>query len=536
MAPRGGNTKRKANVSSVAGGGGRSTQKKKKNSMVRNKSIFKRAKDRMELIQWLRDSVDDWDKGCYMPMSLSATNPMDVVVTDEEIDNALSAAATADGHQHSAMKACCGILFAQLSTAATRKYFRKQWPRGLKTTSPLHEAAENGNLALVRFFIEELKFNINQMDHGGNTPLYHAAKYPYKLYSNRQGIYDTKVEFVQMVRFLLEEGADPNLVSETGNFDERYYPLYQALKGESENHVYMQQIIRLLLQYGADPNCGLKYDEHSPAGLGRRLLQIDCIIWNGNSNIVDALLQYGAFLPASTPNVLRQDEGTALNRFFPSTHQVRIIEHNADSWTRPSAKMIRSTCRVLVKHAKSNEMVAQFLRVSLLHIADKESCKILLNAGMNPVLAMNYAIAEEKGLICQWLLEVGVDPFKVGDCNAPGVCDNDIICQRTPFQAAARLEDTSILELFLRQWDERFAAVNGGKDDNGDYPIHLLCCDPNVSLQAIQLVAERQPDTLTVMDGEESLFPFHFAAMWDAELDIIYTVLRHCPDAALIRR
>jgi hypothetical protein len=48
-------------------------------------------------------------------------------------------------------------------------------------------------------------------------------------------------------------------------------------------------------------------------------------------------------------------------------------------------------------------------------------------------------------------------------------------------------------------------------------------------------VAESQAHTLTAVDGEESLFPFHFAAMWDAELDVIYTVLRHCPDAALVQ-
>jgi hypothetical protein len=169
------------------------------------------------------------------------------------------------------------------------------------------------------------------------------------------------------------------------------------------------------------------------------------------------------------------------------------------------------------------------------NMVDKESCQILLRAGMNPVTAMNYAIAKKKKLICQWLLELGVDPFRGGSAIRT-TNDDDVDPQEhvpSPFQASARLEDTSILELFLKHWNDRFAA-NGGNDDNGDYPIHWLCSDAQVSLPAIQLVAASQPHTLTMVDGEESLYPFHFAAMWNAELDVIYTVLRHCPDAALV--
>jgi hypothetical protein len=153
---------------------------------------------------------------------------------------------------------------------------------------------------------------------------------------------------------------------------------------------------------------------------------------------------------------------------------------------------------------------------------------------IKPVLAMNYAIEKEKKLICQWLLDLGVDPCQEGGYDMVGHNDDDQHVP-SPLQAAARLADTSILELFLPLWNERFAAA-GGTDDNGDYPIHLLCCDPKSSLQAVKLLAESQGDTFASLDGQEGLLPFHFAAMWDAELDVIYTVLRHCPDAAFIRR
>jgi hypothetical protein len=32
-------------------------------------------------------------------------------------------------------------------------------------------------------------------------------------------------------------------------------------------------------------------------------------------------------------------------------------------------------------------------------------------------------------------------------------------------------------------------------------------------------------------EKEQGLLPFHFAAMWDASLDVIYYLLKHCPDA-----
>jgi hypothetical protein len=296
------------------------------------------------------------------------------------------------------------------------------------------------------------------------------------------------------------------------------YPLYRALKGERENSINTERGIRLLLEYGADPNFNVKYD-NILENIRRPVTMIERVILNANSKIVHVLLHHGAFLPHGHPYLLWPDEGTVLNHFFSASQPVN------------TPMMKRSMCRVLAKHAKSNESVSQFLCLSLVHMADKESCKILLNAGLNQVMAMNYAIEKENKLICQWLLELGVDIFKEGDHGVGGNDDSHFPVFPSPFQAAARLADTSILELFLQHWNERFAA-KGGKDDNHDYPIHLLCCDRKASLSAIKLLAESQGDTLMLVDGQEGLLPFHFAAMWDAELDVIYTVLRHCPAAA----
>jgi hypothetical protein len=52
------------------------------------------------------------------------------------------------------------------------------------------------------------------------------------------------------------------------------------------------------------------------------------------------------------------------------------------------------------------------------------------------------------------------------------------------------------------------------------YPIHVVCCDPLVSLQAIKVLVECPADVLAVVDGEQGLLPFHFAANWGARLDV----------------
>jgi hypothetical protein len=45
----------------------------------------------------------------------------------------------------------------------------------------------------------------------------------------------------------------------------------------------------------------------------------------------------------------------------------------------------------------------------------------------------------------------------------------------SPFLAAARLQDTGILKFFMQLWDERYGSA--GRNDNGEYPIHVLCRD-----------------------------------------------------------
>jgi RNase H-fold protein (predicted Holliday junction resolvase) len=77
-------------------------------------------------------------------------------------------------------------------------------------------------------------------------------------------------------------------------------------------------------------------------------------------------------------------------------------------------------------------------------------------------------------------------------------------------------------------------AVNNqqGKKAIGDYPLHVICRDPHVSLQAIFLVVARHVGAVTTMSGgqEEGLYPFQIAAVTNADLSVIFYLLKRCPD------
>ncbi|KAL3814700.1 hypothetical protein ACJIZ3_015968 [Penstemon smallii] len=64
-----------------------------------------------------------------------------------------------------------------------------------------HFAAREGQIEVCKYFIEELKIDVNTKDEDGDTPLIHAA---------REGHTAT-------AKYLINSGADPSISSETGN-------------------------------------------------------------------------------------------------------------------------------------------------------------------------------------------------------------------------------------------------------------------------------------------------------------------------------
>lgn len=91
----------------------------------------------------------------------------------------------------------------------------------------LHIAAENGNLEVCEYLIEELQMNVDEVDKYGRTPLHHAC-----MYGN-----------VHIAEYLLQEGANPNAMSIIW-----LTPLHYAVeKGPIE-------LVELLLAEGAEIN------------------------------------------------------------------------------------------------------------------------------------------------------------------------------------------------------------------------------------------------------------------------------------------
>jgi hypothetical protein len=143
----------------------------------------------------------------------------------------------------------------------------------------------------------------------------------------------------------------------------------------------------------------------------------------------------------------------------------------------------------------------------------------------------NCAKQAESLTLCRSMVNSGAAPLaQEKDENG----NEDRVASPSPFLAAGRLADTSIFEFFLGVWDQRFAS-NGGSNSDGDYPIHVACRDPHVSIQAIQLLVNHQTETVSAVDGKQDLMPFHFAAMWDASLEVIFYLLQYSPAALLLR-
>lgn len=113
---------------------------------------------------------------------------------------------------------------------------------------------------------------------------------------------------------------------------------------------------------------------------------------------------------------------------------------------------------------------------------------------------------------------LGVDPFE--DFPDKGY---------SAFQwVASQRNHHGLLKFFLRDvWDARYRP--GNPNENGDFPLHLACCDPDLHVTPLQHILNHNPDALGVPDREIGWFPVHLAAGWNASLDVVYTLLRRLP-------
>jgi Ankyrin repeats (3 copies) len=407
-------------------------------------------------------------------------------VTDDDIHSALCVAARENSD------IACRILWERLSARGKKKrYFAS---RTATYWCPLHLALIYGHYAIARLLVQEFKFSHRNL----NTPL--CIVLGLELYTYTSRITEiTDAERLEMVRFLLENGAKVNQGGKCS-------PLAKAVETNSD------EVCRLLLvEYQANPN---------PARRSGQVTYAEAAISNGNPEILRMLLEHGALLMVRR-RALR--DATTLNKLFDDM--------------RKSRETKREICRILVEHAKDHHATTIFMRVTV-EVAMKRGrgCQLLLDSGICPRMSLYCAIRAKNRAQCRQLVHLyQVDPFLQKEDDETGVGDGAEHDPSSPFVTAARLKDTAIFEYFLGVWNHRFTST-GGKNSDGDYPLHVVCCDPHVSLPAIVALVNHQADALAAVDGEQGLYPFHFAAMWSASLDVIFYLLQHYPDALLSHR
>jgi Ankyrin repeats (3 copies) len=168
---------------------------------------------------------------------------------------------------------------------------------------------------VVRLFIQEFKWNINQENIYGVTPLCRAA------------------ENVEMARFLLENGANVNHGGEFG-------PLSGAVGTNNAELVRF-----LLVEYQANPNLNRRPVEFEDT-IRRGYLRItDSAIRNGNAAILRMLLERGAFVG----HINLAHVETSLN--------VLLCDR------LPSGDTKRTIASMLVEHAKEGNATAAFCKL-----------------------------------------------------------------------------------------------------------------------------------------------------------------------------
>jgi ankyrin repeat protein len=141
-------------------------------------------------------------------------------VTDHEIHICLPRAASA-GRVDS-----CRLLFQRLSKQGQETYTRQTHIRGF---GALHEAALMGHVAVLQLLLLQFHCNVNQLNEIHATPL------------------STALPCLTTTRFLLQNGADPNLPNQGPVMS---WPLYWAVSNDQSS----VDLVQLLLEFGANPN------------------------------------------------------------------------------------------------------------------------------------------------------------------------------------------------------------------------------------------------------------------------------------------
>lgn len=443
-----------------------------------------------------------------------------------------------------------------------------------ESTSPLHMAVYHGHTSIVKLLVQEFGFPVNQIDYV-ETPLGVAC---------HEG-------HVEICRVLLEElGANPNLGGAVhGECDDgAICPLWAAACNGST------EIVKLLIQHGArtdfnsDVICesarqGSPYDCAYPTEIALR---------NSNVEMLQVFSEQEADFPCD-PDVealqFRDCTGDMME-FLTTTLQ----EGKHKSITRYLSKII-GTLLSSVPDNRHEEMIEfscfvdaglQYEQIrgilsSQLDIHDSASpihlasgsgnlsmCDMLLRAGANVNekdetgrTPLHLAAENDHGEVCKVLVQNGAIVDETDDggwtalqltlyfCqdqrhgpvyfreNTLDICEAllsagaDILLQegqsRSAFELSASFQDESLIDRFLIVWDSRF----NGRNDEGDLPLHVAVTNSGISLPVLGALLRHNSKALSAPDGESGWLPLHLACMWDADLDVVFSIVRDFPGA-----
>jgi ankyrin repeat protein len=275
-----------------------------------------------------------------------------VAVTDDDVDEALYSAAVVGFVE------ACRLLWQKLSPSAKEKYTDADEFPALK--SPLHLAARGDHRDVVRLFVEEYHFNVNQFDPCGRTPLHYAVKE-----------YDGDEH--PLSRFLLENGANVNMTRGAHRKSILDWAVYYS----------NTSLVRLLLfEYGADPmiTCGPINHEQEMSGVNGWGPITSTAITNGDEEILRMLLEKGAYVGHSDICA-------------------HVLSYMVNGQPHRSRDTKLSICRMFVEHGRHQTGTAALLQATFRKAIqyccsqDFSRFEILLEAGMDPSTAMDIAVS-----------------------------------------------------------------------------------------------------------------------------------------------
>jgi len=485
----------------------------------------------------------------------------------------------------------CRTIWQQIQPSTQEWYtsekYTKSWPFSCYPCL-LSNAARTENLSVVRFFVDQLGFNVKKEGFDGSG--LKVACNAIRRFDLEKKEYTFALDkLMGICQFLLDRGADPN----SGT------PLRVAIS------CHQPPLVSLLLQHGALRDPSLLEDEdygyECPLSLVMHRV-LSCCISDSEMDeyieIIKMFLQYGdfygccypankrlfAFLTRELPR--RDDHKRAICQLFIRNRYASLTKkqeasggdgvENVGTHQQGVSPVLNCDFSNYVKCYISNYPYAaataqefeqrlrgrvaanreKYIRKTALELTRlkryRPALRMFVECGFNAQeafeLALHHLASDEDE-------EVEEDGNDESDKNDPFHCCRFLVERlgADPFHRKLRNKNYSafqwvaagcgdgvlyreFLQFLLGQWDLRFHLTNG-KDPNGDFPLHLACRDlTNLSIEAINIMLSHKSVALETVDGEEGFYPFQLVATRSAKLDFIYTLLRRYPAALNMRR